>query len=121
MKTTMRALAGVAIILFSVDAAFGQGGTSAVPFLLISPNSRASGMGEAGAGLADDAGSVYWNPAGLAFLQGSEVSITHANWLPQFHLADLFFKCSYFAREVAFHFFDFIKLAVNQLKRVQCA
>jgi hypothetical protein len=91
MKTTMRALVGVAIILFSVDAAFGQGGTSAVPFLLISPNSRASGMGEAGAGLADDAGSVYWNPAGLAFLQGSEVSITHANWLPQFHLADLFY------------------------------
>ena len=82
---------GAAMLVLGFDFALGQGGTSAVPFLLISPNSRASGMGESGAGLADDAGSVYWNPAGLAFLKGSEVSITHANWLPQFHLSDLFY------------------------------
>jgi len=93
-------LAGLAIAAFSSDIAFAQGGTSAVPFLLISPNSRASGMGEAGAGLADDAGSVYWNPAGLGFLTGSEVSITHANWLPQFHLADLFYDYLNFRQDV---------------------
>ena len=57
-------------------------------------------MGEAGAGLADDAGAVYWNPAGLAFLKGSEVSITHANWLPQFHLADLFYDYLNFRQDV---------------------
>jgi hypothetical protein len=91
MKTKMRVLMGVAMMLFGFDFALGQGGTSAVPFLLISPNSRASGMGESGVGVADDAGSIFWNPAGLAFLKGSEVSITHANWLPQFHLSDLFY------------------------------
>jgi hypothetical protein len=91
MKTKMRVLMGVAMMIFSFDFALGQGGTSAVPFLLISPNSRASGMGESGVGVADDAGSIFWNPAGLAFLKGSEVSITHANWLPQFHLSDLFY------------------------------
>lgn len=66
-------------------------GESAVPFLLIAPNSRASGMGESGAGSVDDASAIYWNPAELAFLKGQEVSITHANWLPQFNLPDLFY------------------------------
>ena len=100
MKTLKCLFAGLAIAAFGSDIAFAQGGTSAVPFLLISPNSRASGMGEAGAGLADDAGSVYWNPAGLGFLRGSEVSITHANWLPQFHLADLFYDYLNFRQDV---------------------
>jgi hypothetical protein len=66
-------------------------GESAVPFLLISPNSRASGIGEAGTGTADDASAIFWNPAALAFLKGQEISITHANWLPQFRQADLFY------------------------------
>jgi hypothetical protein len=100
MKALMMVLAGIIIVAAASDIARAQGGESAVPFLLISPNSRASGMGEAGAGLADDAGSVYWNPAGLAFLTGSEVSITHANWLPQFHLADLFYDYLNFRQDV---------------------
>ena len=73
----------------------GGGGESAVPFLLIAPNARADGMGEAGAALSDDGSASYWNPGGLAFEKFQEVSITHSNWLPQFHLADLFYE--YFA------------------------
>ncbi|MDE3057949.1 MAG: type IX secretion system outer membrane channel protein PorV [Bacteroidota bacterium] len=74
--------------------------TTAVPFLLISPTSRASGMGEAGTGIADDASAIYWNPAGLAFLKGSEVTVTHANWLPQFHLSDLFYDYLNYRQDV---------------------
>ena len=33
--------------------------------------SRALGMGGAAIGLADDWSSIFWNPAGLAFLEGS--------------------------------------------------
>ncbi len=65
-------------------------GEAAVPFLLVAPDSRAGGMGESGVGLADNAAAIFWNPAGLAFLRGSEIQITHSNWLPQFHL-DLFY------------------------------
>lgn len=83
---------GVIMLLFSaIQSTFAQAGSSAVPFLLISPNSRASGMGEAGTGIADDAASIHWNPAGLAFQKGGEISITHSNWLPQFNLSDLFY------------------------------
>ncbi|HTX19425.1 MAG TPA: PorV/PorQ family protein [Bacteroidota bacterium] len=100
LKAAIIAVFGLGILLVVQETAFAQGGASAVPFLLISPNSRASGMGEAGAGLADDAGSVYWNPGGLGFLKGSEVSITHSNWLPQFHLADLFYDYLNYRQDV---------------------
>ena len=66
-------------------------GESAVPFLLIAPNSRSSGIGESGTGTVDDASAIYWNPAALAFLKGTEISLTHANWLPQFQQSDLFY------------------------------
>jgi hypothetical protein len=65
-------------------------GEAAVPFLLLAPDSRAGGIGESGSGLADNSAAIFWNPAGIAFLTGTEVSITHSNWLPQFHL-DLFY------------------------------
>jgi len=72
-----------------VETAQAQPTTSAVPFLLIAPNSRASGLGESGVAVADDAWAQYWNPAGLAFQTGSEFSLSHANWLPQFQLPEL--------------------------------
>ncbi|MEM1042834.1 MAG: type IX secretion system outer membrane channel protein PorV [Bacteroidota bacterium] len=73
----------------------GQGSnivyTTAVPFLMIEPDSRAAGMGNAGVGLADNASAVFWNPAGLARQRGAEVSITHSNWLPAI-TSDLFYE-----------------------------
>ena len=56
--------------------------TTAVPFMLIVPDSRAGGMGETGVALADNAWATFWNPAGLAFQKGSELAMTHTNWLP---------------------------------------
>lgn len=65
-------------------------GETAVPFLLLAPDSRYGGLGESGSGLADNSAAIFWNPAGIAFLSGSEFSFTHSNWLPQFNL-DLFY------------------------------
>ena len=78
-------------MLFGVFAnvSYAQG-EAAVPFLLLAPDSRAGGIGESGGGLADNSAAIFWNPAGIAFLTGTEVSITHSNWLPQFNL-DLFY------------------------------
>jgi hypothetical protein len=78
-------------LLLAVTAPSFAVSESAVLFLLISPGARASGMGEAFVGLADDATAVYWNPAGLAFQTGRELTLMHANWLPQFG-ADLFYE-----------------------------
>ena len=64
--------------------------TTAVPFLMIEPDSRAAGMGNTGVALADNANAIWWNPAGLAYQRGAEIGITHTNWLPQFD-AGLYF------------------------------
>jgi hypothetical protein len=89
-------LAAVAVV---PTALYAQG-ESAVPFLLISPNSRASSMGEAGAAIADDGSAIYWNPAGLAFQDGGQVSITHSKWLPQFNQSDLFYDFLTFSNHI---------------------
>lgn len=70
--------------------AHAQVGITSVPFLQIEPDSRAAGMGNTGVALADNAAAIFWNPAGLGFQSGNQVSITHSEWLPQFN-ADLFY------------------------------
>ncbi len=77
-------LAFIAIVSFAIVAPSYAVSESAVLFLMISPGARPAGMGEAFVGLADDATAVYYNPAGLAFQRGREITLMHSNWLPQF-------------------------------------
>jgi hypothetical protein len=88
MKMTLRLMA--ILIMIAGTISIKAQGEAAVPFLLLAPDSRAGGIGESGTGLADNSAAIFWNPAGIAFQSGSEVSITHSNWLPQFNL-DLFY------------------------------
>ncbi|RMG76883.1 MAG: hypothetical protein D6707_11800, partial [Bacteroidetes bacterium] len=43
--------------------------TTAVPFMLIAPDSRAGGMGDVGAATSPDGNSIHWNPSKLAFVE----------------------------------------------------
>ena len=89
MKIVLR-LMMISMLLGVIGNVSYAQGEAAVPFLLLAPDSRAGGIGESGSGLADNSAAIFWNPAGIAFLSGTEVSITHSNWLPQFNL-DLFY------------------------------
>ncbi len=55
-------------------------GTSAAPFLSIGQGAKAAGMGSAFVGVADDASAIYWNPAGLADLDGANLIFDHTEW-----------------------------------------
>lgn len=83
-------LAILAVMILHVHELYSQG-ESAVPFLLIGPNSRNAGMGETGTGLINDASAMFWNPAGLGFQKGIQITITHSPWLPGLGLSDLFY------------------------------
>jgi long-subunit fatty acid transport protein len=64
-----------------VSAAFFEKvGTFGAQFLQIGTTARAAGMGSAYTAVADDAASVFWNPAGLVNLRGSEFVLSHVVW-----------------------------------------
>ena len=68
------------ILLFGIalaaPAASRGAGTSSAPFLREEPTARVTSMGGAAAALSDDAGAVYFNPAGLAFTSSHRLSFT---------------------------------------------
>ena len=55
---------------------------TAVPFLLISPDSRSSAMGETGVATSPDINSAHWNNAKLSFLEKDYgFSVSYVPWL----------------------------------------
>ncbi len=81
----MRKIALFALLLILVAA--GPAGaqtkvaTSAAQFLKIGAGCRAAALGGAYVAVADDAAALFWNPAGLARLNRSEILLMHAQWL----------------------------------------
>jgi long-subunit fatty acid transport protein len=57
-----------------------RAGTSSGQFLKIGVGARAVGLGESFVAVANDPSAIYWNPAGLASLQRSEMEFSHVTW-----------------------------------------
>lgn len=56
--------------------------TTAVPFISFAPDSRSSGMGDAGVATSPDANSAHWNAGKLAFIkQDFGASLSYTPWL----------------------------------------
>ncbi|MFI5161863.1 MAG: type IX secretion system outer membrane channel protein PorV [Sphingobacteriales bacterium] len=66
----------------SSNGSNSTGVQTAVPFLLITPDSRSGSIGEAGVALSPDANANYWNPSKLAFMEDKDaVSVSYSPWL----------------------------------------
>jgi hypothetical protein len=68
-------------LLLAQSTNVSKRGTTAAPFLSIAQGARALGMGGAFVALADDPSAMYWNPAGIADLQGVQVLVDHTSWI----------------------------------------
>jgi len=65
--------------------------TTAVPFLRISPDARAGGMGDVGIATIPDANSIFWNLAKLPFAKSnSAIALTYTPWLTGLGLNDVY-------------------------------
>ena len=65
--------------------------TSAVPFLRISPDARAGGMGDAGIATSPDANSNFWNLAKTPFSSHKAgVAVSYTPWLNDLGLNDVY-------------------------------
>ena len=60
-------------------------------FLNIQPGAGPAGIGNAMAARTDNSVMSYYNPAGLAFLTSSHISLSRMQWLPGFNL-DMYHK-----------------------------
>ena len=59
---------------------FAKVGTFGGQELKIGVSARATAMGSAFTGVADDATSVFWNAGGLVNVKGNAVSVNHVSW-----------------------------------------
>lgn len=65
--------------------------TSSVPFLRISPDARAGGMGDVGIATAPDANAAFWNLAKTPFAASrTSISTTYTPWLKDLGLNDVY-------------------------------
>lgn len=56
--------------------------TTAVPFLMISPDSRHGALGDAGVALADNSNAIYWNTSALSFVNKKQgYGLSYTPWL----------------------------------------
>jgi hypothetical protein len=69
---------GLAALFLMQNSLWASGpGTTAANVLKVGVGARAIAMGEAHTSLADDISSLYWNPAGLAYLNQSQASFMY--------------------------------------------
>ncbi len=83
-----RILTVLLVIIATINISLGQSTTgalvvsSAVPFLSISPDSRAGSMGEVGVATSSDINSQHWNPAKFVFNESkSGIALSYSPWL----------------------------------------
>ncbi len=85
----------------AVNNPLGQSGpiTTAVPFLLINPDSRGAALGDAGVAIASGANALFWNPAALAFTPNKYgFGLNYTPWLRGIGIPDInhFFVPGYY-------------------------
>ncbi len=79
----------LAMLILNAGPASAQGEAGASS-LIIPPSARANAMGQAFVAIADDATSLWWNPAGMAFVDRS-VDFMHTQLVPDL-ASDVFFE-----------------------------
>src|SRR5258706_4828173 len=77
----MKRLSIISLVLLGWRVAFASDpGTTSADFLKLGIGPRATAMGGAQVGLADDVYATYWNPAVLAQLQNPEAGFVHTHY-----------------------------------------
>lgn len=95
MKKVLTGVFALTVVFLSIGQPTGGSGvtnqdlqlntiTTAVPFMSITPDSRAGAMGDAGTALSASSTSLYWNTSILNFSEAkSEISVSYTPWLRQ--------------------------------------
>jgi len=95
LKMRKKYLAILLVVVFSgSQALFGAAGTTSATFLKIGIGAKNLAMGGVGA-TEQDADAIYYNPAGLAFIDQNEISVMHLQWFADINYDYLAFAMPY--------------------------
>ncbi len=72
---------GLSVMMSSVLFAQSKTGTTIGQFLKIEPSSRIAAIGNAGASLGGEISSMFYNPASLGRISGTDIQFTFNKWL----------------------------------------
>jgi len=92
-------LAAMGFLLFLAGSAEAQG-TAGAYSLQIPPGARAEGMGRSFTAIADDAFAPWWNPGGLAFIDGKQAALMHTKLVPDL-ADDVYFEYLSYAQHLS--------------------
>jgi hypothetical protein len=87
MKYQIKRIAVVCILLAAGFSIPVQGGgmkkiaQTGMKWLSIPIGARGSGLGGAFTAVANDAGAIFWNPAGLALAEGNRIFLNRTQWI----------------------------------------
>jgi len=75
----------IPFVLFPSNSVHAQAlakvGTTGAEFLKIGIGARSIGMGEAFVAVANDATSIFWNPAGVSRVEDKSLFLSHTDWI----------------------------------------
>jgi len=81
MKKIIVVLGILFIVCASMSFALNKSGNSGAQFLKIGIGARQVAMGEASVAIVDDANAMFWNPARIALIEGTDVSASDNEWI----------------------------------------
>jgi hypothetical protein len=90
MMKTATVCAITALLVALLAAALLAQGEAGAQCLIIQPSARANGLGQSFVAIADDATGIWWNPAGLAFVNRS-IDLMHSQLVPEL-ASDVFYE-----------------------------
>ena len=92
-------------------------GSSAAAFLEIGVGARATALGNAYTAVSDDPSTVFWNPAGLSWVGGLQISFNHADWLADTDFENVSFVIPINTNNAIGMYFTYLNYVNNQKVR----
>lgn len=83
------ALVALLALLLPAAALAGEPGSAGLLSLRLGVGARSGAMGETGVAHAFDGSAIYWNPANLAYTEGSQLTLQHMEYFGAFRQESL--------------------------------
>ncbi len=73
-------IAALIVILMVPALAAAEDGSAGLAFLKLGVGARPIALGDAYTAVSGDVSTIYWNPAGMVAVDGTDVGLMHAEW-----------------------------------------